>query len=153
MNPSRKPLRTESVEAREDAPDEGRQSPGELALPLFHNAAELVRYIREARRLRDEFFEFELFGEPGWDILLDLYNAELAQQRLPISSIGLSSGIAPTTTIRWLSTLESKGLVRREPDPLDGRRFFASLTPKAVRGLDTMFAALWDKMAALQLDR
>lgn len=125
----------------------------ELSLSLFSDSAGLVSYIREARMLRHRFFDLELFGEPGWDILLDLYNAELAQQRLQISAVGVGSGVAPTTTIRWLTTLESKGLVRREPDPLDGRRVFAYLTPEAVRGMDAMFAALSDKMAALQPGR
>ena len=141
----------------QNAPNEDSRDPPrdarELALPLFHNAAALVTYVREARSLRNEFFDAEMFGEPAWDILLDLYDAELSQQRLPISSIGLSSGLAPTTTIRWLSTLEGKGLVRREPDPLHGRRVFASLSPEAVRALDGLFAALWDKMGSVQLER
>jgi DNA-binding MarR family transcriptional regulator len=135
-------------------PIEGSErGPREHSLALFHDTTALVTYIREARSLRSQFFEAELFGEPGWDILLDLYNAQLGQQKLQVSSIGLSCGIPQTTVIRWLNTLEAKGLIRREPDPVDARRIFVALSSGAVRTLDGMFAALWDKRTGLQLER
>lgn len=134
-------------EPGEPYPGAPQQIPPEIAALLFRNTVALISYIRGARALRNTFLDPDLFGEPGWDILLDLYRAELDQQRLAISSIGLSSGIAPTTTIRWLNTLESKGLIRRDPDPLDARRIFASLTGETVRVLDAMFIALSQQLS------
>ena len=152
MAPSKKQQELHSDEFGDPRPTD-EPSSRQIASSLFHNATALVTYIREARKLRNEFFDPDLFGEPGWDILLDLYRAELGQERLAISSIGLSSGTAPTTTIRWLNTLESKGLIRREPDPLDARRIFASLTGETVRVLDAMFADLWERLPELQRAR
>ena len=40
-------------------------------------AAETVRSVIRARRLRARFFDEELFADPAWDMLLDLLQAEL----------------------------------------------------------------------------
>ena len=38
-----------------------------------------VRAIIKQRRNRDRFFDAQLFADPAWDILLELYAAELGQ--------------------------------------------------------------------------
>lgn len=49
--------------------------------------AEAVRNVIRARRLRSRFFEEDLFADPAWDMLLDLLQAEIAQLRVPVSSL------------------------------------------------------------------
>src|SRR4051812_23053389 len=51
------------------------------------HTAERVRTILRARRLRDRFFEAQLFADPAWDILLELYAAELGRYRTSVSSL------------------------------------------------------------------
>src|SRR3990170_2463004 len=46
-----------------------------------------IREILRQRRNRDRFFDAELFADPAWDILLELYGAELGQHRLSVSSV------------------------------------------------------------------
>ena len=48
---------------------------------------ETVRAVIRARRLRSRFFSEELFADPAWDMLLDLLQAEIAQLRVPVSSL------------------------------------------------------------------
>ncbi|HJT21172.1 MAG TPA: MarR family transcriptional regulator [Nitrospira sp.] len=137
-----------------DREAEGREAVPQFSLPIFNAGTEvLVRHIKEARFLRAEFFDPELFGEPAWDILLDLYAAALTQRRISTNALGVSSGVPGTTMIRWLRTLEAKGLVRRHPDPVDLRRVFVALTHDGQRSMDAMFDALWKRTAALQLRR
>src|SRR5438067_13561168 len=45
----------------------------------------LVQEILRSRRQREKIFGDELFGEPAWDILLELFSAELAQRKLSVS--------------------------------------------------------------------
>lgn len=96
-----------------------------------------VRKVILARRLRSRFFSSALFGEPAWDMLLELYAASLAQQRISVSGLARASGTAVTTALRWIAMLEQEGLLSRRNDPLDGRRVFLELTEagrEAMRG-------------------
>lgn len=103
------------------------------------------RYVQKLlglRRKRDQFFGSELFADPAWDILLELYAAELGQRRLSVSSLGVGAAVPPTTALRWIKTLEKKGMIRRTADPFDGRRVFVALTPESVHTLDEFFASV-----------
>jgi hypothetical protein len=82
------------------------------------------------RRARAEFFDSGLFSEPAWDILLDLFVAAIDGIRVSITSACIASSCAPTTALRWISVLESQGLVVRSGDPRDQRRSWLTLTEK-----------------------
>lgn len=94
-----------------------------------------IRSILKLRRRRDQFFEGELFADPAWDILLELYAAMLGQQRITVGRLCVGAAVPATTALRWISLLEVKGLIQREADPIDARRFHVSLTGS---GLDAM---------------
>lgn len=88
-----------------------------------------ARFIYAMRRRRDSAFEgFDLLGEPGWDILLDLFIGELESARIQVSSVCLVAGIPSTTILRWLTRLEADNLIYRAADNIDGRRRFVRLT-------------------------
>lgn len=94
---------------------------------LAHNEA-FVRRVQKARKLRDLFVGENLFADPAWDMLLELYANELAQQRVSVSSASDAAGVPLSTALRWMAALEERGLVARTSDPLDGRRVWISLT-------------------------
>lgn len=92
-----------------------------------------------ARSARSGAFDWELFGEPAWDLLLELYVSYCQGTRTSISQLGLDAHIAQTTVLRWLEVLEQKTLIKRWRDPNDGRRVFVVLTE---RGTERMEKAL-----------
>jgi DNA-binding MarR family transcriptional regulator len=92
---------------------------------------DLVRQVIRARRLRSRFFDEELFADPAWDMLLDLLQAEIAQHRVPVSSLCIAAAVPPTTALRWIKTMTDVGLFKRRADPHDGRRIFVELSPEA----------------------
>ena len=94
------------------------------------SAADVRRAIR-ARRLRDQFFGATLFEDPGWDMLLDLYAAELERGRVSVSSLCIAAAVAPTTALRWIARMTYTGLFERRPDLLDRRRAFMVLSDRA----------------------
>ena len=102
-------------------------------------SAETVRNVIRARRLRGRFFSEELFADPAWDMLLDLLQAEIAQLRVPVSSLCIAASVPATTALRWLKTLVSQGLFVRRPDPHDGRRVYVELAPDASHALRRYF--------------
>ncbi|WP_240950146.1 winged helix DNA-binding protein [Novosphingobium sp. ERN07] len=69
-----------------------------------------------------------LFGEPGWDILLDLYIADRRRTEVQVSSVCLDAGVPSTTILRWIARLEQEGLIYRIADNADARRRYVRLT-------------------------
>ena len=103
-------------------------------------SAETVRAVIRARRVRTRFFPEHLFADPAWDMLLDLLQAEIAQLRVPVSSLCIAAAVPATTALRWLKTLVQEGIFVRRADPHDGRRVFVELAPEASRALRRYFA-------------
>lgn len=104
------------------------------ALPLEDD----VRWLRHARRLyRDRrargglFGDEALFGEPAWDLLLDLFIAAKERKRVPVTSACIGAAVPTTTALRWLAVMEDRGLILREADPSDARRIFVRLSTDA----------------------
>jgi hypothetical protein len=103
---------------------------------------ETVNSHIRARRLRARFFDDDLFAEPAWDMLLDLFASELSGRALATSSLCIAAGVPSTTALRWMRRLVQVGLIVRRSDPRDGRRVFISLSESARNALKSYFAAL-----------
>lgn len=99
-----------------------------------------VRALLLLRRKRERFFDPTLFADPAWDILLELYAAELGQRRLSVSSLCIGAAVPGTTALRWVGVLEKKGMIRRTSDPLDRRRVFVALAPDSLCAMHRFFA-------------
>ncbi|MCW1381530.1 MarR family winged helix-turn-helix transcriptional regulator [Novosphingobium sp. KCTC 2891] len=119
--------------------------------PAQDNAAELgvrssdlalwaIEHFR-ARRRRDRYFSDELFKDPAWDLLLELYISHAQGRSVRITSACRAASNSTSTGLRWISILEVKGLIEREPDTTDGRASFIRLTQ---HGLDAMTQYLTD---------
>lgn len=104
--------------------------------------AKAVRAVIAERRLRDEFLDPQLFGEPAWDMLLDLYAARLEHTQVSVSSLCIAAAVPSTTALRWLRTLTMSGLVARRSDPHDKRRIFIELGDDATAGMNGYFRTL-----------
>lgn len=107
---------------------------------------ESVRAVIRARRLRSRYFSEELFADPAWDMLLDLLQAEIAQLRVPVSSLCIAASVPATTALRWIKTMTEQGLFVRRADPHDGRRVFVELAPVASAAMRRYFSEI-EKLA------
>jgi hypothetical protein len=103
-------------------------------------SGDTVRSVIRARRVRSRFFDEELFADPAWDMLLDLLQAEIAQHRVPVSSLCIAAAVPATTALRWIKTMTDNGLFNRRADPHDGRRVFIELAPETSMSLRRYFA-------------
>lgn len=103
--------------------------------------ANLARNIYSARRKRGRAFGHEgLFGEPAWDMLLDLYVAEAEGTRLPVTSACIGAAVPTTTALRWLNILESHQLIARKADPYDARRTYVRISSQGRRMVEEVLA-------------
>ena len=100
----------------------------------------LARQTYALRRKRAGIFgNPELFGEPAWDILLDLYIAHAEAKPVSVSSACIGSAAPATTGLRWLGVLANEGLIVRENDPEDHRRVLVRLTRKGITAMERVF--------------
>lgn len=107
--------------------DSGRGSSLERDRPC--SAVGVARALYGLRGRRNEILGAALFGEPAWDMLLDLYVARREQQRpRSIMDLCVSSRVATTTALRYIAALNEQGLLLIENDPTDRRRRFVLLT-------------------------
>ena len=120
---------------------------GQASAPRSMSAdVRLAEFIRGSRRIRNQEFGGDLFSDPAWDILLELFIS--AEKGAPVSatSLCLDANIPQTTLLRWIRTLSERGLIERNADADDARRVFVSLTEE---GRDRMRAFFRDSLATL----
>jgi len=104
------------------------------------NAIDVRKAIR-ARRLRDQQFP-DMFEDPAWDMLLDLYAADLEGTQVSVSSLCIAAAVPATTALRWIARMTDAGLLERQPDPFDRRRAFMALSEEGRARMQRYFATL-----------
>jgi hypothetical protein len=105
--------------------------------------AKLARDKIRERRWREQFLTAELFADPAWDMLLDLYAAFYERRQVAVSSLCIAAAVPATTALRWIKTMTDAHLFERSSDPDDARRIFIGISEKARLAMDGYF----DKLA------
>lgn len=100
------------------------------------------------RRRRKDEFDPGMFGEPAWDMLLDLYVRETSGASATMKQLEAGSGVTSSTAVRWFQYLESDGLVTRHGPPPAGGTVFVELTDRGRQALDRYLTAILDINAA-----
>ncbi|WP_086734186.1 MarR family transcriptional regulator [Erythrobacter colymbi] len=103
---------------------------------------QVVRQIIANRQARNRFFDPALFGDPAWDMLLDLTAAHGEGVQVSVTSLCIAAGVPATTALRWLTQMVESGIFVRVPDPADRRRAFIALSEKALAAMSGYFASL-----------
>ena len=113
--------------------------PAEDEKRMLRRAAER---ILAKRRLRTHYFEDEMFGEPAFDLLLDLFAQDLAGRDTYTTSAAVASGAPLTTALRQIAMLVDRDWIVRDPDPNDRRRIRLRMTAAgSLRMRDYLLAA------------
>jgi DNA-binding MarR family transcriptional regulator len=139
-----------------DLEDQSAESPddadgGAVKLGERRDLARFARAIYAMRRKRGRALGDEgLFGEPAWDILLDLYIAESEGTRLPVTSACIGAAVPTTTALRWLNILETRGLIARKEDPCDARRTYVRISREGRHRVEDVLADFVASLAALE---
>jgi DNA-binding MarR family transcriptional regulator len=120
--------------------------------PASATPANLLEYAEKLYRLRRNrlnFFDESLFGEPAWDLLLDLFIQGERGKQVSISSACVGAAVPTTTALRWITALMSKGLLCRVTDQTDARRSILKLT---AQGHQTMVQFLDKSIREVKLN-
>ena len=82
----------------------------------------------------------ELFGEPAWDMLIDLFIHECRGEQLSMSSLCATAGIPTSSAMKLAQRLCEAGVLERTPDLFDGRRTLMKIAPEVAHRLRAYFA-------------
>lgn len=106
----------------------------------FEQSVNSARREYKKRRSRDEKFQsFELFADPAWDILLDLFINFFDGKKVDTSSACIASCVPVTTALRWLTALEKAGLIEKAHDNRDKRRVLVQISALGVKNMIAYF--------------
>lgn len=119
----------------------GFGAPRALAHPPLPDP-QVVRHLIANRQARTRFFDPALFGDPAWDMLLDLTAAHGEGAQVSVTSLCIAAGVPATTALRWLTQMVESGIFMRVPDPADRRRAFIALSDKAIAAMAGYFSSL-----------
>lgn len=97
---------------------------------LIYQAA---RNLQVWRNQRARYLPSSVLGEPGYDMLLELFVAEHEGRAVAVKSICHASGVPYSTAWRWLHLLEKDGLVAFSGDTEDQRRVMVRLSDEGLQ--------------------
>lgn len=109
-----------------------------------HRLTAAAKAMYQARRRRHRHFTMLArdFGEPVWDMMLDLFVAGREKRLVSVSSACIAAAVPPTTALRWLQHLEDQAIIVREGDPNDRRRAHVRLSEPIVAAMERYITEL-----------
>ena len=105
----------------------GEQGSAEVRTPRVL----VAEWIYRGRQERPGGEDPRLFGEPAWDMLLDIYIHQAKGQSTSVTGACAGSHAPATTALRYIDLLCELGWVEKLPDSRDKRRSLLALTPDA----------------------
>ena len=85
-------------------------------------------------------------GEPGWRILLELYVCGIAGRRVTVNDISIASGMAQTSSIRYIKMLVDRQHVIRHPSVTDKRVVHLTLSPDGLKIMEEALQLITEKI-------
>lgn len=92
----------------------------------------MVECMISGRQLRRELFDVGLFADPVWDILLELYRANIDRQRITIAKLCDATALPASTAVRYIRALVEERIVVTEAIPAGQQDTVPKLTETGV---------------------
>jgi len=97
-----------------------------------------ARHLYDERRQRDEALGAELFADPMWDLMLELYASAADGTRVSVSRACVASRAPSSSALRYIKEMTSKGLVVRDDCRSDARKVYVRLSDKTRTAMTDM---------------
>lgn len=124
------------------APDRSMNGLSEVLNISGRGLVDTARRLIQEFELRHSFFDKNLFSDPAWLILLDLFVHNTVGRPVSVSSLYLAAKTPPTTALRWINALVDRGMIERLDDPTDRRRVHLKLSPAAYENMTAYLAGI-----------
>lgn len=127
-------------ETRDTQSHEDEEQVWQTTLARYQSAMIVAQRVYTCRRTRAKHFKDKrLFGEPAWDMLLDLFIRQGRDESVSVKEASIGSMVTETTAQRWMHVLVKDGLVKIEGDTTDHRRRKVVLTSKGTTAMTKFF--------------
>ncbi|WP_293881604.1 hypothetical protein [Sphingomonas sp.] len=90
--------------------------------------AKLAERIYWSRRDREKVFNDDIFADPAWDLLLDLFIRSARDEQVSISSACHAASVPEATALRYLKVLTERQYLERISHPNDKRSTTLKMT-------------------------
>ena len=122
------------IDNPEQTPDTTSHARGPVPLPGEGSAATpalaaCIRDLLKKETKRRSIGGGDVFGDPAWEMLLDLMLANIQDRRVSVSSACIASGAPMSTALRLVGRLVDEGVLHKIPDATDRRRHFLVINP------------------------
>ena len=87
-------------------------------------------------------FGADIFADPAWDIILDLYIHNSKHQDVCVTSACAAAMVPITTALRYITVLSDRGMIERSKNQKDGRSYLLRLSPKAIHIIEELLTEL-----------
>ena len=106
--------------------------------------ARLCQAVYRLRRARPKFMAaaVDLFADPVWDMMLDLYIASQRGKLTTVTNACVAADVPQTTGLRYIEKLTSRGLAVRYSHLKDKRMLGLELTPSGMAAMEEMLREL-----------
>lgn len=98
----------------------------------------IIKFI-QAWQARTFYLPREIFVDPAWNMLLELYLAQLKNKRMSSETLYSLSGTSGSAAVRWLKVLESQRLIICMAEPENTDREFVELSSNGEFALRSYF--------------
>jgi DNA-binding MarR family transcriptional regulator len=115
--------------------------------PFSHQIASRLYALR---RRRDAMLPADLFGEPAWDMLLDLFVQQSQGRTVSVTSLCIASATPQTTALRYITLMEAAGLITRAHCASDQRVVWLTMVPRVLARLGAYLKDSFARMIAAE---
>ena len=116
--------------------------------PVGEDALRTARRKRVERRERERVFGPSLFGDHGWEIMLDLFIARAERRDVTVFGVCREISLPEAAVLRCIATLLEAQLVVRQSHTVDPRMILLALTDKGL----ALMCDYFNRLAAIQGD-
>ncbi|WCT72032.1 MarR family transcriptional regulator [Sphingomonas naphthae] len=88
-----------------------------------------ARHMLVMRRRRGEALGAQYFADPCWDMMLDLFAAQIEGKSISTTSLCVAANVPTTTALRWIQALLVGGHITQRTDDRDARVKWVALSP------------------------
>lgn len=106
------------------------QNDAQAAITSPPDLGAFARHLYDERRIRDAAFGADLFADPMWDLMLELYASGAEGAKVSVSRACAASRAPSSSALRYIKEMTSKGLVVRDECRSDARRVYVRLSDK-----------------------
>ncbi|MBO9498441.1 MAG: hypothetical protein J7496_10450 [Novosphingobium sp.] len=114
----------------------GNEAPAPAVSPRDYFEA-----LLRQRRARDRYFGSTLFGEPAWDIMLELMIARIDGREMRVSELALASYAPDMATRQYIDALAEAKLIDLYEDTVAQDDCFLTLSSEAARRMAELYRA------------